>query len=153
MTHSDEWDADEAGAAVGSASRSYAVILWQRKSLLILGIILGVLGGLLLYWQRPPVYQSTAQVLVIKKRSDPLPVAGGDPRMGYVDDYMGTHMVLLRSPLIINAAINKRELASLKTFEQSSDPLAQILQSLAVTRDTPKDGNAVPNNIVNLAFR
>ncbi len=43
-----------------SSTRGILPILWQRKALVILGILLGLGGGFLVYWQRPPVYQSTA---------------------------------------------------------------------------------------------
>jgi succinoglycan biosynthesis transport protein ExoP len=153
MSFADDMDGDAPDQAPSHGSRNLLAVIWQRKALVILGALLGLVAGFLFYWQRAPVYQSTAQVLVIKKRSDPLPVAGGDPRLAYVDDYMGTHLVLLRSPLIIDRAVKKRDLASMKSFENSGDPVAQLLGSLAVTRDSAKDTTAGPNNIIHLAFR
>src|SRR5271165_577354 len=150
MSFSDEDDFQD--AAPNKGSRSFLSILWQRKALVILGMLLGLVAGFLFYWQRPPVYQSSAQILVIKKRSDPMPIAGGDPRVSYVEDYMGTHMVLLKSPLIIERAIRKRDLTSMKTFEGSGDPVGQVLGSLVVSRDT-KDPTLGSNNIIQLAFR
>ena len=122
-------DLDAAGPELPAArSRGFLTVLWQRKALLILATLLGLVGGSLFYWQRPPIYQSASQILIIKKQPV-LPVA---ERMGYADDYMSTHLEVLRSPLIIERAIKKKELAALKTFEDSSDPVGQIIASLTV---------------------
>lgn len=133
-------------------SRSFLAVLWRRKMLVLLGGLLGLIGGSLIYWQRPPVYQSTAQVLVIKKRSDAVPIAGGDPRLAYVEDYMATHLVLLRSPLIAEGAVKKKNLASLKTFENSGNPASVVLSSLSVARDSKEVADGA-NNVIRLSFR
>jgi len=97
-------DLDAAGPELPAArSRGFLTVLWQRKALLILATLLGLVGGSLFYWQRPPIYQSASQILIIKKQPV-LPVA---ERMGYADDYMSTHLEVLRSPLIIERAIKK----------------------------------------------
>jgi capsular exopolysaccharide synthesis family protein len=143
----------EGQEAESRGTRGFLTILWQRKALVILPTLLGLLGGLLFHWNRTPVYQSTTQVLVIKKRSDAaLPIAGGDPRVAYVDDYMATHLVLLRSPLIIERAVKKKDLAAMKTFESSGDPVGQIVASLTVMRDA-KESPSGANNIIHLSFR
>lgn len=140
-------DAFDVDAARGS--RGFLSILWQRKALLILGAVLGLLVGALVYWQRPAVYQANAQILVIK-RSNPIAV-GNDPRLAIVDDYMAVHLVVLRSPAIIERAVTKKNLAALKTFEDSGDPVGQILGSFSVARD--KDVGAGPNSVLLLSFR
>jgi succinoglycan biosynthesis transport protein ExoP len=151
MSNHEESDSVIQDPASSANARSLLTVLWQRKALVILGTLVGLVGGFLVFWQRTPVFQSTAQILVIKKRSDPLPSMGPDPRLGYVEDYMGTHLVLLRSPLIIERAVKKRELTSMKMFENSGDAVAQLLGGLAVARDT-KDSSG-PNNIIHLSFR
>ena len=104
------------------ARRSVMAVVWQRKALVVLGTLVGLVVGFLFYWQRAPVYQSTAQILVIKKRSDPLPVAGGDPRLGYVEDYMATHLALLRSPLIIERAVTEEGLGFAQNIPRQRRP-------------------------------
>ena len=135
-------------------TRGFFPILWQRKALIILGVLLGLAGGFLAYWQRPPVYQSTALVLVIKKNNQPLHVLN-DPRLPFLEDYMGTHVVLLKSPMIIEKAVKKKDLASLRAFEGSGDPVGTILNSLTVSRDIKElvGGSSNANNIVYLAYR
>ena len=135
-----------------AASRGFLPILWQRKALVVLGLVLGLAGGFLFYWQREPVYQASALVLVRKLNSQPLQAAGPDMRLSYFEDYMATHVVVIRSPLIVDRAIKKKDLASMKSFEASGDPLGQILSSLAVNRDT-KETTGGANNVVYLSFR
>src|SRR5215813_5777393 len=67
------------------------------------------------------------QVLVLKKRSDALPVTNGDPRLSFYEDYVSTHLVLIRSPLVVERAVKKRNLGSLKSFEKAGDPAGAIM--------------------------
>jgi capsular exopolysaccharide synthesis family protein len=126
-------------------------VFWRHRFLVLLGGVAGLILGALVYTQRPPVYQSGAQILVVKKRSDALPMAGGDPRLSFYEDYVSTHLVLIRSPLVVHKAVKKRNLAALACFE-NQDPAGSLLGGLTAGRDTVKDGTA-PNNIINLAFR
>jgi capsular exopolysaccharide synthesis family protein len=137
---------------VGS-SRSPLLAIWRRRWLVLLGAVVGLVLGALVYAQRPPVYQSSAQVLVVKKRSDTLPVAGGDPRASFYEDYVSTHVVLIRSPFVVQMAVKKRNLASLRSFEGHGDPTATILAGLSAARDVPKDSTSPPNNIINLTYK
>jgi succinoglycan biosynthesis transport protein ExoP len=144
----------EATEAVPKRSaRSLPKIVWQRKSLVAVSTLAGLLFGFAFYAQRPPVYQSTAQVLVVKKRSDPLPITGGDPRLTFVEDYLSTHLVLIKSPLIVERAVQKRELGSLPSYAGRGDPSGEIMASLTALRDKDASGSGGPNNIINLAFR
>src|SRR5262249_51948473 len=119
--------------------------------LVVLVALLGLLGGFGFYAQRQPVYQSSAQVLVVKKSPDPLPITGGDPRLSFVEDYLSTHLVLIKSPLIIEQAVQKRNLGSLKSFAGGGDPTGAIIASLSASRET-KDTYG-PTNIINLSFK
>ncbi len=140
--------AESAEAPTGIPARNPLQIAWQRKPLVLLGLLVGVAGAFLVNAQRPPVYQSAAQVLVVKKRSDVLPIAGGDPRAGYYEDFLSTHLTLIRSPLVVEKAVRKRDLGALESFA-GADPVAAVAAGLVVARDT-KDG---ASNIINLTFR
>jgi capsular exopolysaccharide synthesis family protein len=141
--------------AAHAPGRNPLDVCWQRRSLLLLGAVVGLVVGALLYARKPPVYQTVAQVLVVKKRSDALPVAGGDPRLSFYEDYVSTHLVLIRSPLVVQRAVQKRDLGSLRSFAGHGDPVGAVRAGLAATRDLPKDkdAGAMPNNIINLSFR
>jgi len=96
-----EPDAVPAAPAAGSFRPHLLMVLWQRKLLVSLGVVVGLVLAALYYAQATPVYQSTAQVLVVKKRSsDAVPVAGGDPRVTVMEDYLSSHLVVLRSPVL-----------------------------------------------------
>ena len=139
-------------APVRGPSRNVLQVFWQRRWLLVLGLVLGGTFGLLGYAQRPPVYKTSAQVLVVKKQAaNALPVAGGDPRMAVMDDYVATHLILIRSPIVIERAVRKRNLGSLRSL--AGNPVGTIQAGLSATRETSKDSaSAAGNNVINLSY-
>jgi capsular exopolysaccharide synthesis family protein len=133
-------------------------IMWQRKSLVILGIMLGLVLGLLYYAQRPPVYQSTAQILVVKKSGtdSSMELSGrNDNRTAYMEDYMSTQSVLIRSPEIINRAIKLPQMQELKTFptETGLELVYGIREQMMVARDTKEGVGGAPTNILTVSFK
>jgi capsular exopolysaccharide synthesis family protein len=139
-------------APLFASPRSLLLVCWQRKGLIVLGALVGLAAGLLLYAQRAPVYQATAQVLVVKKeRPDVMPMSGADPRSSFYDDYVATHMMLIKSPLIVERAVQKRDLGALSSFAGRGNPAGAIVGGLETTRDT-KD-KVVVTNIFNLTYR
>lgn len=139
-------------SAVTSTSRNLLQVIVQHRWLVVLGAVAGLVGGLLTYAQRQPIYQSSGSVLVVKKRSDPLPVAGGDPRMGFYEDYVATHLILIRSPLVVGKAVKDKKLGTLKSFERMGDPTGAIIGGLVAGRDSGKESSS-PNNIINLTYK
>jgi capsular exopolysaccharide synthesis family protein len=152
MGHHHESDADPAAPTAGGFRPHFLTVLWQRKLLVGLGAVVGLVLAALYYAQATPVYKSTAQVLVVKKRSsDAVPVAGGDPRLAVMEDYLASHLVVLRSPVIAERAVKKRELQKLPSLAGSGDPAGVIAHSLTATRE--KDGTSSgPSNIINLSY-
>jgi capsular exopolysaccharide synthesis family protein len=139
-----------AEAGPGHSGPDLLSLLWRRKSLIALGGVIGLVLGAMYYARLTPVYQSTAQVLVVKKRPDEaLPMAGLDARYGFFEDYLATHREIIRSPLIIHAAVKKGQLRALPSFAGKGDPTGQIRSGLSVTRDT-KEGGAT--NILILSY-
>src|SRR5947209_5566836 len=130
-------------------------IMWQRKSLVVLGIMLGLVLGLLYYAQKQPVYQSIAQILIVKKSpTEQLEWGGGrDSRMMVMEDYIATQQHIVKSSLILGAALKLPKVKDLKTFTSDSefDRLFDLGEKLNVTRDN-RDG-ATTSNILNLAFK
>jgi capsular exopolysaccharide synthesis family protein len=137
--------------AAGRAGHSLLQILWRRKALVLLGLVVGLILGSLYYAQKLPVYQSSAQVLVIKKRADALPIPGSDAGWSYMDDYLATHMKLIQSPLIVGQAAKKKEVQTLATLAGRPDATGIILGGLGVSRDKGSYGS--PSNILELSFR
>jgi capsular exopolysaccharide synthesis family protein len=126
--------------------------IWQRKSIVILGAVVGLVLAGLYYARCSAVYQSAAQILVVKKRSDAISL-GGNERIAFYDDYVSTHLVLIKSPLIVERAVKKRSLRDLKSFAGQADVAGAIAGALGADRDAKKDANAIPNNIINLTYR
>src|SRR4051794_24402632 len=88
---------DEFRAAAGPGIWEMA---WRHKALLALGLVVGLALGSLYYARAERVYQSATKILVVKKRQDALPLPGMDPRLAQAEDYVSTHLVLIRSPLV-----------------------------------------------------
>jgi capsular exopolysaccharide synthesis family protein len=143
----DAWPSE---SGPGQSGPDLLAVLWRRKSLIALGGVVGLVLGAMYYARLTPTYQSSAQVLVVKKRPDALPLPGLEQQMSFMEDYLATHQVLMRSPLIIRGAVEKGKLARLPSFGGKGDPTGAIMGALTVTRDT-KDGG--PTNILNLSYR
>lgn len=132
-------------------------VAWQRKSLVILGLMLGLILGLLYYAQRQPVYQSSAQILVVKKTPDnplQLPYAQQGQFM-VMDDYMATQSVLLKSPLVIGKTVEKPIMKSLLSFRNDNDGevVAAIRDALTVARDSRETAGGIPTNVLTASLR
>src|SRR4051812_23079690 len=69
--------------------RNVLEIGWRRKSLVGLGVVVGIVVGMLFYIQTTPEFQSKAQVLIVKKRPDT--VTGLDTRNLAIEDFVATH--------------------------------------------------------------
>jgi len=93
--------------------------------------------------------QAEAQILVIRKQLGPIQVAGnGNPASFFSEDYVSTHIVLIRSPLIVQRAINKRDLKSLVSFKGEEARLTElIMENLTIDRPV-KEGQ-----ILTLSYR
>jgi capsular exopolysaccharide synthesis family protein len=125
-------------------------VLWRRKFAIIAGILLGIGAGALYYFLTAPQYNSTAQLLVLKKR--PEGVLGLDPAAsGPTEDFVATQQGVLKSPLVIQRAIKEGGLAAIETFHAERDLTEAILKKLVVTRQ--KDSMGAGTNILVLAFR
>lgn len=143
--------------SVPRSGLSILQIMWQRKSLVILGVMLGLVLGLLYYAQRQPVYQATAQILVVKKTGSESDFVGsrGDNRNMYMEDYMSTQSVLIKSPKIIDRAVKLPKMQDLKSFptESGLELVYAIRDGLIVSRDTRESATGAPTNILTVAMR
>src|ERR1700733_12665224 len=95
--------AREAGLPTASR-RSPLEIAWNRKSWIVLAVVASLALGLVYYARLTPLYESKAQIHIVKKRPDSL--TGIDSRS---DDYTTTHKTL-ESRAIIEGAIKRRNL-------------------------------------------
>lgn len=128
--------------------RGLLEIAWGRKRLVGLGLALGLVAGLAYYAVATPMYQSKAQLLIVKKRPDSF--TGIDTRNLSIEDYVATHKTLLESPTIIDGAMRRGNLSSLECFSGHDDVNESIQKSLVVTRNRSAGSN---NNVLDLSFR
>ena len=124
---------------------------WRHKTLIALGVIVGLVLGSFYFTQKKPVYSSTAQVLVTKKRPDTVPVSGIDINPAFYEDYLTTHQAIIRSPVLIGQAVKKQGLQALQCFTDKGDPTAQIRQALVVAKE--KEAGSASSNILEFTFK
>jgi polysaccharide biosynthesis transport protein len=139
---------EPSGSAGLLTRRTLLEMVWRRKGLIGLGIVVGLVLGLVFYTQVTPLYQSRGQILVVKKRPDSF--TGIDTRNLSIEDYVATHKTLLESPTIIEGAIERRKLASLASLDGKEDLSEFMQKSLIVTRNRTAGTN---NNVLDLSFR
>jgi capsular exopolysaccharide synthesis family protein len=152
-------------------------VIRRRKVRILVCLALGVALAVAYCALAGPWYESTAEVLVIKKRLQTSPIS--DPgQVPPQEDYLATHMLLITSPLVVGKAVQKNHLQDLEQLRQTDGflskladpllsrlpgqapegppdarPLKDIIRSLSVSRDPPKPGLNPSNEILNLSFR
>lgn len=114
-------------------------ILWRRKWIVVCVAVIAVALGYLYFLQATRIYRSVAQVLLIK-RDVKVPVSGGsasgrDPSSyGGYEDMLSTHMLLIRSPLVVSRAVEKHHLQLLSSLKNTGDAASTIIEGLQATR-------------------
>ena len=148
MEQRTEWaNAESADNARNAGLLQILGLVWQFKWILALGLMVGLALGYLYFLRKTPVYRSTAQVLVVKKEVQ-LPVAGMEGQLGY-EDTLSTHVLLLRSPLIVRQAVEKHHLASLSSLKGEEDPVGAIIEGLSAS---PTDKKSPGGQVIDLAY-
>jgi len=107
-------------------------VVWRKKWLFLFFAAVGSALGYLYFLRLPPIYQSTAQVMIIKRD---MGVPGVNQQERTVsDDSAGVnmHSLLLKNPTIAARAIEKYHLSNLPSLHDSSNPIGKILGGLTV---------------------
>lgn len=120
---------------------SFARLLWQRKGIILLGLILGLGLGYLYFTKQEPVYRSDAKMLMIElKPSLPSGTPGsGSPSYTSTAD---THEAVMRSPMLVGQAIDKHKLGSLDSLRGSVSPVNAIIANLSVESMVSQQSNS-----------
>ncbi len=134
---------------VPAAAPDWAALLWRRKAIATVVTIFSVILGFLYYQRATPIYQSSAQLLLIKNEAD-LPITGAGGQVSY-EDALSTHMILICSPLIVRSAIDDHRLGALPSLQGAGDPLAAITYGLDAVRGGTRD--APDPNVIHLTYR
>lgn len=130
-------------------SATIVAIGWRQKRWVVIGLIAGIAAGVACGLFLPRVYQSSAQIAILKKRPDS--VTGVDTRQLAADDYLAPPQEMLKSSLIIDQAIRAKGIASLSLFEDEEKDLTEkIRNSLTVTQNKGTPGQ---NVVFKLSYR
>jgi len=122
----------------------------------ILGIMLGLVLGTLYYAQREKTYQSMSQMLVVKKTADSgMSLGGSTQNAGYMEDYMSTQSIIIRSPEILVRALKKPILQDMNSYkeDQIEDRIFAIREQLQILRDNKDTVAGASSNVLTLSFK
>lgn len=131
------------------------VVITRRWPLLLVGLVIGMLAGVLIHMTGTPAYQSGAQLLVLKKRTD-IVGQGGDVRVGVVEDYVATQLTLIKSERIrMSAAKELQNLPVKNPLPEDPYAVAGLIQAgLKVERDKDTaNASGIGSGVVLLSFR
>jgi len=132
-------------------------IMWRRKWIVACMVIVSLGLGYLYFLNATPVYQSAAQILLIKKEAE-LPMIGPGGQVNY-EDTLSTHMILLQSPMIVERAVQKHDLGELESIRKllvegvatsKAEVASVIIEGLLTTRTGEK--RALDPNVMNVTF-
>lgn len=111
-------------------------IAWQRKSLLILGLLLAIVIGILYYSQKEPVYQSFAMISV-QRKNQPLSALDGRYAYNSQEDYLNLHAIMLKTASILAPVAQDNDIKKLETFlgKNPSEIIGILASGLSITHD------------------
>ncbi|HET6574896.1 MAG TPA: Wzz/FepE/Etk N-terminal domain-containing protein, partial [Fimbriiglobus sp.] len=134
-----------------TAGPSPLQVVARRWPLLAVGLVAGAVIGVLIHLASTPIYQSGAQLLVIKKRET---LSASDARSAVVEDYVAAQMTLIKSEKIRRAAVKELRPARLNLPLPADDLAAaeMIRGGLATARDKDTtSANQIGSGVVNLS--
>jgi len=126
-------------------------IILQNKWIIALATVVGSGLGYLYYLKQVPIYESSAQVLVVKPQRSVLPVQGLDATLGY-EDNLATHSLLIRSPLIVKRAIESHRLNALPSLAGARNTAKAIIGGLIVARADGGTGGDTSADVLQLKY-
>lgn len=145
-----EYATEPSGPYPMAPSRGLIEILWQRRLLIVLGLALGLALGGVYHLTATPAYSSSAQLLVLKKRTDTGLAA--DATASEADEFLSSQLAVLRSPVLISRAIEKGNLCPLESFAGEKDDLTEAIgKRLTVSRNREPGGGS--NSVFTLSFK
>jgi capsular exopolysaccharide synthesis family protein len=122
-------------------------------------VVLGWIATAAYYLTAPPVYESTADVLLMPK--DPGLAARGlengrDVNSTLSDDLLATHMMLIQSPAIVDEALKKEKLQNLPSLvegmtQEDKSTTDYVIRKMLVSRGG--QGKAKNAQVLRVAFR
>jgi polysaccharide biosynthesis transport protein len=135
-------------------------VFQRRKLHLLVGAIVGVVLGIIFYVVSPRRYESTAQILVLKKQDvNPIRTAEqvNTPANQMIQqDFLETHKTVIRSHAVVEKAIQQGNLQNLHSLqgEESQSLVESIIKNLKVERDVDKKApTSFTTQVLNVSYR
>ncbi len=136
-----------------SAGLNFLAIVRRRWPWVLVGMFIGVVGGILAYAARPSIYQSNAQVLVVKKNDRTLG-SGAETRTSMMEDYMSTQLTILKSEKVLTNAARNIPNDLRGGFPTETAERAKLLSALlGVSREKDPSNPGSVNNILNVSMK
>ena len=130
-------------------SDSFLTAGWRRKGWVVSGMIVGIVIAGAVTTQLPRVYQSSAQISIVKKRPDA--ATGIDTRGLSADDNTSPPQDVLKSFDIINRAIQSKGLDSLSLNVPEDQDLTETIRNALTI--TPAKVTSGRSSVFRLHFR
>ncbi|MCA9248456.1 MAG: hypothetical protein KDA42_15120, partial [Planctomycetales bacterium] len=112
--------------------------------------LLGILGGFA-YWKiSPPIYRSTANVLVVPRK--PYNLSDADTRYAYELDDLSMHDAMIKSPMFVKQTIRQAKLDDLPSLWLTQDTTAEVVANLSVKRERDESRRS-PNSVIGIAYQ
>ena len=124
-------------------------MLNRRKWTGLLMLVLGVAAGYYYFDNTLPMYQSTARIMIFeedpqRRDEDDLPIQGIDDRTGFEGD-LTSQIFLLKSPRILQAAVDSAALQECPTILRINDPVRWLSGALDIYQPRLERGGAAQN--------
>lgn len=104
--------------------------LLRRKWVILFGVVVGLGLGYLYLSRQPPVYKTSSRVMLVRRQSNiPIPDIAED---GQFSSPLATHMIMIRSPMIVGQAIEEQDLNQLGTLAGRGNPVKAVIDGLEV---------------------
>ncbi len=129
-------------------------LFWRRRAYLIASMLLTSILGVVYYRLATPMYESSADVLVVQKR--PQAITGDHQYESGFEDYLATHLAVIVSPLIVERAIESSNLAALPSFADLEYPEEELVDTIIENLEVEggsRDLGENADSIMTLAFR
>jgi capsular exopolysaccharide synthesis family protein len=106
--------------------------LFARHSKLLIAVVLIAAGGSYIYFeQMAPLYESMGRLVVMREGNNALPVHGLEGSNS-AEDNLSTQGLLIRSPVIVQIAVEKSDLRNLASLAGVRDPVRFIASRVSV---------------------
>jgi succinoglycan biosynthesis transport protein ExoP len=152
-----DWNSHNATQYATGEKQSIDILaICRHRKWTILFFTVAAIGlGYLYYNKAQPVYEASAQMLIIKQQSEAnSPVSLLDGKIGY-EDNMTTHAQVITSPRIVTAAVTKWKLYELPLFSAEKTPpdvvAAMIGETLTAGRAGGRD--APDSQVLQVTFQ